>query len=291
MKKKINFIINPISGGINKQQFPSLIGQYIDRNQFDIEINFTKSAEHNIDLAKESALKKTDIVIAVGGDGTINNIAKHLINTGILFGIIPQGSGNGLARHLRIPMNNVKALQVINKLHRKNIDAGMANDEFFVNVAGAGFDAHVSWMFANAPKRGFVSYSKITLKEFANYKSLPYEIIVDGKSISKEAFIICIANGSQYGNNAFIAPKANLDDGLFDISIMKPFKTFQMPIIGLEMFLKRYHNSRYVDTLRGKEILLKRPESGVFNIDGEPVMMEKDIQFKILTEALKVIVP
>jgi diacylglycerol kinase (ATP) len=291
LKKKIAFIINPISGGINKQQFPSLIGRYLDRNQFDIEINFTRSAEHNLELAQEMVIKKKDIVVAVGGDGTINNIAKYLVNTGILFGIIPQGSGNGLARHLRIPLHNIKALQVINKLHRKNIDAGMANDTFFINVAGAGFDAHVSWMFANAPKRGFWSYSKITLTEFANYKPQQYELIVDGKSVSKDAFIICVANGSQYGNNAYIAPKANLDDGLFDISIMKPFKIHQMPIIGMELFLKKYNNSQYVDVLKGTNILIKRPEAGVFNIDGEPVLMEKDIQIKMLPEALKVIVP
>jgi diacylglycerol kinase (ATP) len=291
LKKKISFIINPISGGINKQHFPALIGRHLDRNLFDVEINFTRSAEHNLELAQEAATNKKDIVIAVGGDGTINNIAKYMVNTGILFGIVPQGSGNGLARHLRIPMDNVKAIKVINKLHRKNIDTGMANDQFFLNVAGAGFDAHVSWMFANAPKRGFWSYTKITLNEFAKYKPQAYELIVDGKSVTKDAFIICVANGSQYGNNAYIAPQANLDDGLFDISVMKPFKTYQMPAIGLEMFMKKYNNSRYVDALKGSDIIIKRPEAGVFNIDGEPILMEKDIHIKILPEALKVIVP
>jgi diacylglycerol kinase (ATP) len=291
VKKKIGFIINPISGGINKQHFPALIGRYLDRNQFEVEINFTRSAEHNLELAQEMAERKKDVVVAVGGDGTINNVAKYLVNTGILFGIIPQGSGNGLARHLRIPMNERKALKVINKLHRKNIDAGLANNVFFINVAGAGFDAHVSWMFANAPKRGFWSYTKITLNEFAQYKPLPYELQIDGHSITKEAFIICVANGSQYGNNAYIAPQANLDDGQFDISVMKPFKLHQMPVIGIEMFAKRYGNSKYVDSLRGKSILIKRPDAGVFNIDGEPMMMEKDIRIDILPEALKVIVP
>jgi YegS/Rv2252/BmrU family lipid kinase len=291
VKKTIAFIINPISGGINKQEFPSLIGRYLDRNQFDVEINFTRSTEHNIQLAKDAVQQQKDIVVAVGGDGTINNVAKQLVGTGILFGIIPQGSGNGLARHLRLPLDNRRALQVINKLHRKNIDTGMANDVFFINVAGAGFDAHVSWMFANAPKRGFWSYTKITLNEFAKYKSQSYELIVDGQSITKDAFIICVANGSQYGNNAYIAPQANLDDGFFDISVMKPFKTHQMPAIGLEMFLKKYNNSRYVDALKGSDVVIKRAEAGVFNIDGEPVMMDKDIHIKILPESLKVIVP
>jgi diacylglycerol kinase (ATP) len=291
LKKKISFIINPISGGINKQHFPALIGRTLDRNLFDVEINFTRSAAHNLELAQQAAEVKKDIVVAVGGDGTINNIAKYMVNTGILFGIVPQGSGNGLARHLRIPLDNTKAIQVINKLHRKNIDTGMANDQFFLNVAGAGFDAHVSWMFANAPKRGFWSYTKITLNEFANYKPQSYELVVDGKTITNDAFIICVANGSQYGNNAYIAPQANLDDGLFDISIMKPFKTYQMPVIGLEMFLKKYNHSKYVDALKGSDILIKRGEEGVFNIDGEPVMMGKDVHIRILPESLKVIVP
>ncbi len=291
MKKSISFIINPISGGINKQHFPALIGRYLDRNQFDVEINFTRSAEHNLELAQQAVEQQKNIVIAVGGDGTINNIAKYMVNTGILFGIVPQGSGNGLARHLKIPLDNVKALKVINKLHRKNIDTGMANDQFFLNVAGAGFDAHVSWMFANAPKRGFWSYTKITLNEFANYTPQSYELMVDGKTITKDAFIICVANGSQYGNNAFIAPQANLDDGLFDISVMKPFKTYQMPVIGMEMFLKKYNNSKYVDALKGTDIVIKRQEEGVFNIDGEPVMMGKDIVIKMIPESLKVIVP
>lgn len=291
MKKKIAFIINPISGGINKQEFPAMIGRHLDRNQFDVEINFTRSTEHNIQLAKDAVAQQKDIVVAVGGDGTINNVAKQLVGTGILFGIIPQGSGNGLARHLRLPLDTRKALHVINKLHRKNIDTGKANDEFFINVAGAGFDAHVSWMFANAPKRGFWSYTKITLNEFANYKPQSYELIVDGKSITKDAFIICVANGSQYGNNAYIAPQANLDDGQFDISVMKPFKTYQMPAIGLEMFLKKYNNSRYVDALKGSEVIIRRAEAGVFNIDGEPVMMDKDIHIKLLPESLKIIVP
>jgi diacylglycerol kinase (ATP) len=291
LKKKIAFIINPISGGINKEKFPSLIGRYLDRNQFEVEINFTRSAEHNLELAQQAVEQKKDVVIAVGGDGTINNVAKYMVNTGIIFGIVPQGSGNGLARHLRIPLNNMKALQIINKLHRKNIDAGMANDQFFLNVAGAGFDAHVSWMFANAPKRGFWSYTKITLNEFASYIPQSYELIVDGKTVTRDAFIICVANGSQYGNNAFIAPQANLDDGLFDISIMKPFKVHQMPVIGLEMFMKKYNNSRYVDALKGENIIIKRSREGVFNIDGEPVMMDKDIHIRLLPEALKVIVP
>ena len=291
MKKTLTFIINPISGGISKKELPSLINQYLDKKQFDVEIQFTGSAQHNLELAKEAVEKKTEIVVAVGGDGTINNVAKYLVNTGIAFGIIPQGSGNGLARHLNIPMDITKALQVINKLNTQNIDTGMANDVFFLNVAGAGFDAHVSMKFATAAERGFWSYTKITLNEFAKYKSRKYELLVDGKSIVKDAFIICVANGSQYGNNAYIAPQAKIDDGLFEISILKPFKLIQMPMIGLEMFTKKFGNSGYIDTLSCREVMIKREEAEVFNIDGEPVMMAKDILVRINPASLKMIIP
>ncbi len=274
MKKKIAFIINPISGGIKKEKFPALIGQHIDRNKFDVEINFTRSAQHNLELAQQAVEQKKDVVIAVGGDGTINNVAKYLVNTGIIFGIIPQGSGNGLARHLHVPADPRKALSLINQLNFRTIDTGMANEHFFINVAGAGFDAHVSWMFANAPRRGFLSYAKITLNEFANYKPRLYEINIDGKTIKQNAFIVCVANGSQYGNNAYITPAAKLSDGHFDIAILKPFKNRQMPLIGIELFAKKFNNSKYVDYYKGKEITIKRPSAEVFNIDGEPAEME-----------------
>ncbi len=291
MKKKITFIINPISGGIRKETFPSLIGKNIDSNKFDVEISFTRSAAHNLELAQQAVEQRKDIIVAVGGDGTINNVAKYVTGSESVFGMIPMGSGNGLARHLNIPLNNQKALQLINRQKSIKIDTGKANDDFFINVAGAGFDAHVSWMFANAPSRGFWSYAKITLNEFAQYKSREYELIIDGKSITEKAFLICVANGSQYGNNAFIAPTADLKDGIFEVSLLKPFKKRNMPFIGLEMFTKKFNNSKYVTTFRGKHIIIKRPDAEVVNIDGEPVMMEKLLDIKIVPASLQVLVP
>lgn len=291
LKKQITFIINPISGGIRKDQFPSLIGRLIDRNRFDVEINFTRSAAHNLELAEQALTQKKDVVVAVGGDGTINNIAKFLVNTPIIFGIVPQGSGNGLARHLHIPIDNVKALSLINQLNFRTIDTGMANEHFFVNVAGAGFDAHVSHMFAEAPKRGFWSYAKITLNEFARYKPRLYKINIDGQNLVLPAFIVCVANGSQYGNNAYIAPDAKLSDGLLDISIMKPFGIHQMPFIGASLFLKKFSQSPHIYYNKGSNITIIRPEAEVFNIDGEPVEMEKDIHIRIIPSSLHIIVP
>ncbi len=291
LRKTALFIINPISGGKNKRNIPALIEKTMDNNLYDIDIQFTESAEHNLELAQNAINRNVDILAAVGGDGTINNIAKYVSGSATSLAIVPLGSGNGLARHLKIPMHTQKALELINKGNIQTIDTGMANNQFFVNVAGIGFDAHVSWLFSTALTRGFISYTKITLKEFANYKPEKVTVIIDGIEMVKDAFILCVANGSQYGNNAFISPDADLSDGLLNISVMKPFNPFHLPIIGTQLFTKQFGNSRYIDVLSGKEIRIVRKEDGYLNIDGEPVKMDKEIDIKIIPKSLKVIIP
>ncbi len=290
MKKKLAFIINPISGGINKAGFPDLVKKEIDPQLFDYELFYTKSTEHNKELAKDCVAQQYDVVIAVGGDGTINNTAKYIAGTNVTFGIIPVGSGNGLARHLNLSMDQSKALQSINKLDTIQMDTGYANNEFFLNVAGVGFDAHVSWMFATAPKRGFWQYAKITLAEFSKYKARNYNIQIDGKQITESAFLVCVANGSQYGNNAYIAPTAIINDGVFEVTILKPFSILQMPQLGARMFNKTLHQSAQVKVLSGKHIIIKRENTEVVNIDGEPVMLDAELEIKLIPGNLKIIV-
>ncbi len=290
MKKKLAFIINPISGGISKAHFPALVEKYINKNIFDYDLFYTQSTEHNKDLAKMCVAQQYDAIVAVGGDGTINNTAKYIAGTDITFGIIPVGSGNGLARHLHLSMHQEEALKAINKFDYTYMDTGLANNEFFLNVAGVGFDAHVSWMFANAPKRGFWQYTKITLAEFAKYKARKYHITIDGESITENAFLVCVANGSQYGNNAYIAPTADINDGIFEVTILKPFKLHQMPQLGARIFNKTIHRSAQVKVLSGKKIVITREAAEVVNIDGEPVMMEQNIDVKIIPANLKIIV-
>lgn len=290
MKKKLAFIINPISGGISKANFPALVDKRINKNIFDYDLYYTQSTEHNKDLAKMCVAQQYDGIIAVGGDGTINNTAKYIAGTDIAFGIVPVGSGNGLARHLNLSMNQEQALTAINKFDFTYMDTGLANNEFFLNVAGVGFDAHVSWMFAKAPKRGFWQYTKITLAEFAKYKARKYHIKIDGESITEDAFLVCVANGSQYGNNAYIAPTADINDGIFEITILKPFKLHQMPQLGARIFNKTIHQSAQVKVLSGKQIIINREAAEVVNIDGEPVMMDANIDIKIIPANLKIIV-
>lgn len=290
MKKKLAFIINPISGGISKANFPALVDKRINKNIFDYDLYYTQSTEHNKDLAKMCVAQQYDGIIAVCGDGTINNTAKYIAGTDIAFGIVPVGSGNGLARHLNLSMNQEQALTAINKFDFTYMDTCLANNEFFLNVAGVGFDAHVSWMFAKAPKRGFWQYTKITLAEFAKYKARKYHIKIDGESITEDAFLVCVANGSQYGNNAYIAPTADINDGIFEITILKPFKLHQMPQLGARIFNKTIHQSAQVKVLSGKQIIINREAAEVVNIDGEPVMMDANIDIKIIPANLKIIV-
>lgn len=291
MKKRLAFIINPISGGINKSAFPQQVAQLLNTNLFDYELFYTTSTEHNKQLAQQCVTEKYDVVVAVGGDGTINNTAKYIAGTDVCFGLIPLGSGNGLARHHQLNPDIKKALRTLNQFNTVSIDTGTANGTFFINLAGVGFDAHVSWMFANAPKRGFVQYAKITLSEFAKYQSHEYELTIDGKTMHERAFIICVANGSQYGNNAFIAPTASTTDGLFEITIIKPFKVWQMPGLGMRMFNKSLLNSANTTHYSGKHVVIKRLHDGVVNIDGEPVMMPNEVDIKLIHQNLKMIVP
>jgi YegS/Rv2252/BmrU family lipid kinase len=291
LKKTITFIINPIAGGIQKEAFPLLIKRYVDSTRFDVDVHFTQSTEHNAELARQAVEQKKDIIVAVGGDGTINHVAKFVAGSSSTLALIPMGSGNGLARHLGIPLDQRKALQLIAGLKTISIDTGKINDEFFINLAGAGFDAHVSRMFSTAPQRGFWSYAKITLTEFARYRPRKYELLIDGRKIHEHAFLVCVANGSQFGNNAFIAPRASLTDGVLDVILLKPFRKRYMPFIGFDLFTRRFHKSGFASSHRGRHIVIKRADSEVVNIDGEPVMMENDLDIRINHASLKVIIP
>ncbi|MCC7533903.1 MAG: YegS/Rv2252/BmrU family lipid kinase [Bacteroidia bacterium] len=287
--KKIAFIINPISGGIPKGTIPDLIEKYIDKKRFEASIFFTKSTEHNQELAKQCVADNYDVIIAVGGDGTINNTAKYVVNSDSVFGIIPLGSGNGLARHLNISLNPEKAIQQVNNFNVYAMDTGSINGHFFLNVVGVGFDAHVTDLFAKAPKRGFWQYTKITLSEFAKYKAMEYKMEIDGKVVVRNAFLICVANGSQYGNNAYISPLSIVNDGEFEVSVLKPFKILQAPMLGVKIFNKNIHTSALVNVFKGSHIKITRNDTGVVNVDGEPYDMGKEIEIKLYAKSLKII--
>lgn len=291
MKKKILFIINPISGGRDKKRIPGLIDLYLNKDVFEHRISFTEKVEHGFMLAKAAIKDGYEVIVAVGGDGTVNEVAKALINTKIILGIIPFGSGNGLARSLKIPLKIVAAIKNINNFNIDTIDSASFNENFFFNVAGSGFDAHISQCFASNKIRGFIGYIRTTFKELRNYIPQKYTINLDGKEYLREAFIVSIANSSQYGNDAHIAPRADVKDGWLDVVVVKPIKWYKIPFIAVRMFTKTAESSKYVEMFRAKKIVIQREYDAAIHLDGEPRMEQQNLSIEILPLSVKVIVP
>jgi diacylglycerol kinase (ATP) len=289
LKANILFIINPISGGKKKQQIPALIDANLDRLKFNANYSFTSYIGHAAEIAEEAANKNFDIIVAVGGDGTINEIAGKIMQYNKVLGIIPFGSGNGLARALKIPMNTKKAIQVLNNFQVKTIDGAKLNDRYFFNMAGMGFDAQISAVFAGNKTRGLKGYIAMGLKEVTTYQPQTYQLEIDGVKYSKEAFIISIANSSQYGNNVHISPQSSLSDGVLDVCIVKPFALYKLPVLVYEMMRSKTHQSNMVEIIRGKNIKITRAKEDSVHLDGEPFFMGKIIEIAVIPAALNVI--
>lgn len=290
LKKNILFIINPISGGKNKSTFRKLAEANLDHSQFSSEYVFSQSVGHAHQLANQAVRDGFDVVVAVGGDGTINEVASAIEGSGTIMGIVPCGSGNGLARALKITLDRKAAIQTLNHFKIEKIDTGAFNDRSFYNMAGIGFDAHISSCFAKIAKRGFQGYVRTAFSEISKYEPEQYRIEIDGHAVERTAFMICLANSSQFGNNAHVAPKASLRDGLLDVCIIKPFPLYHFPVMGLHMFTKTADRSRYVEIIKGKDIRISRLVEGSVHVDGEPLQMGKELQVKVKPLNLQVLV-
>ena len=288
-KKKITFILNPISGTHSKDEIPAMIESTLDKERFDTEIVFTEYAGHAAEIAKQQAEAKTDIVVAVGGDGTVNEVARSLVHTDTALGIIPCGSGNGLARHLCIPMDTEKAIGIINQCQIEAFDFGVINDLPFFCTCGMGFDAFISLKFAEAGKRGPITYVENVLKEGLKYKPETYEIVDDQGTVYHKAFLIACANASQYGNNAYIAPGATMKDGELDVIIMEPFGMLDAPQIAADLFMKTLSNNSKIKTFRTKKIRIHRKQPGAIHYDGDPIMTGEDIEIHIEPMGIRIV--
>ncbi len=289
-KKNIAFIVNPISGTQDKAHIIELIDRHLDKNLFDYSVIRTEYAGHATVLAKSLAEKEScDAVIAIGGDGTVNEIARSLVHTPVAFGVIPCGSGNGLARHLHIPMDAVGAINVINRYEVKCLDYGKINDIPFFCTCGVGFDAFISSKFAHSGKRGMLTYLENTLLEGLKYKADSYEIEIEGESSKYKAFLIACANASQYGNNAYIAPSASMSDGLMDVTLMEPFNMLEAPQIAIQLFNRTLLQNSRIRTFRCKNIHIHREHPGVIHFDGDPTHAGTDIDVQLIEKGLNAI--
>lgn len=290
-KKRILFIVNPISGHRDKRRFREQVANVLGFENITYEIVFTERAGHATALAEE-AVGDYDIVAAVGGDGTLNEVARGLVGTETVLAVIPCGSGNGLARCLHIPLNTDKALRLLTQGRIQRIDTGTVNGQLFLSVAGIGLDAQTAQDFAQDPRRGFITYAHYAVSNYLHPKPETVSITFDGREpITCSPMLITFANSNQFGYNAVIAPHASLQDGLLDTCILNRPPLPVVPDIVAKLMDGRIDKSRYLKEIQGAHITVERPAAGVVNIDGEPVMMDANLDIRIEPLNLKVLAP
>ena len=273
-----------------KSTLPEYITHTLSKEMWSPTIAHTQYAGHATELARSYAEAGYDAVVAVGGDGTINEVARGLRDTSTAMGILPMGSGNGLARHLAIPMDIYQAVELLNHCETKRLDYGLANDQLFMSTCGAGFDAMVANSFAGSKQRGVISYLKIILRLVFTYRPQSYHLTGDQVDVSAKAFLITFANANQWGNAAQIAPKADLQDGLMDIMMMSPYALWGWLPLSVRLFRGNIDESPLMRTFRASRIVLHNDTTLPFHIDGDPIMMEGDVTIRIIKGGLCVLI-
>jgi YegS/Rv2252/BmrU family lipid kinase len=288
---KVIFIVNPIAGSRQKEFILESIRQQMSSKLY--EICYTEYPGHAYDIALEKVEQGLKWIVAVGGDGTVNEVASALVNTQSRLGIIPAGSGNGLARHLGIPLQVPEALAMI-QIHKDQIiDAGKVNGKYFFCTCGTGFDASVGKKFSRDSRRGMLSYVRATIHQYINYSPKTYILKTNHKKIKLKAFLVTFANAGQYGNNAYIAPNAVINDGMLDLCILRPFPRTSTLTMGLRLFFKNIDQSPYLEVMRVKKASLKRKGHSkiTIHLDGEPMTLRGPLKVRVVPEALHVMVP
>jgi len=282
---KIRFIINPVSG-VGKQIG---IEDFIANQISNYDIVYTKKAGDATEICKQAVSENIDAVIAVGGDGTVNECVRGLVNTSTALGVIPCGSGNGFAYHIGMERKIEKAITQLRNPTIDTIDSCSANGINFVNVSGIGFDAHIANLFSNLKKRGFINYVKLILKEL-NYTAQIYTINYDGIQRRVKAYMISFANASQYGNDAKISPSADIKDGLIDFVVVKNFPKWKIPYFLYRIAKGKVHLSKYVEIIKCEKMEINT-DNTLLHLDGEPYKTNNPIEIKILPKSLKILSP
>lgn len=289
MKKKTAIIVNPISGIGRQKKIEFLLKDNLNQDLFDYTVRYTEHIHHGTDLAREAVDQGFDCVVAVGGDGSVNDVAQGLKDSGVTMGIIPCGSGNGLARTLKIPLKPALAIRMLNQMNEIAIDSIVINDSWLcVNAAGVGFDAYIARLMHAAKTRGFAAYTNLILREYASYKCNNYRLTIDDRTIERSAWFIAVANGRQYGYNLAVAPKAQLCDGLIDISIIDKIPLDHIPITAPMAFMNLLDHSQHVEMFRGKEIIIEGNVHKWVNIDGEGENLGKELHFVNHPQSVKI---
>ncbi len=284
------FLINPHSGVFSKEDLPRLIDKYVDHEKFSVAIRTTEYAGHANELATRAGLEGVDMVVAVGGDGTVNEVARAIVHTPTALGIIPCGSGNGLARHLLLPINVRKCINILNSFEVHPLDYGTIEAHPFFCTCGVGFDALISKRFATSTRRGPIKYAENVLQEVLAYQRETYELETAERKTVYDAMLVTCANASQYGNNAYIAPQASMSDGMLDVIIIKPLDLIEASQVSIEIFNKTLHQNERIETFRTKALTIHRVAPGVIHYDGDPAYAGTDVDIAICERGINVIV-
>lgn len=288
--KKVLFIINKFAGGGFTAGYEQLIRDRCADNQVEPVIEYTKGPGDATNLAREGSRLDYTMIVAVGGDGTLNEVAKGLLHTTMPLGILPRGSGNGLARHLGIPLSIERSLSTLFSGEVGDIDTFTLNDKLSLNVSGIGFDGRIANLFGGKTKRGLSGYVRLTMQEFFAFSEFEAEIYLNGTTLRRKAFIIAIANSSQYGNNAFIAPKASVSDGILHINVLRKVAPYRLDFL-YALFSKSIDRTSVAEILEVRSFRVRTPVPVPFHVDGEPGGTATDFDVAIDPASLRVVFP
>ena len=274
-----------------QKKIENVIESKIDHSLIDYTIQYTERIHHGRELAQAAVEQGVyDAIVAVGGDGSVNDIAGALVGSDIALAIIPCGSGNGLARNLKIPLTPAHAIEVINHFKMAEIDTIDVNGHIVASIAGIGFDAHVARRMKLAKVRGLQAYAKIIVADYTTYKEHTYKLIIDGKEIERQAWFISFANSNQFGYNTTIAPMAQLDDGLIDICIVDRIPLLHLPLTAPLLYLNHFQLSQHVEYYKAHEVTVLNNKEKWVNIDGEGESIGEELHFVNNRKNLKIIV-
>ncbi len=288
---KALLIINPISGTSSKEGLENAVIESLSPEGWEIDADTTKCHGDATRLALHAVENHYDAVFAAGGDGTVNETAAALRETDTVLGIIPCGSGNGLARHAGIPAGIREGIEVIKENNPVAADYMTVNDIPCFCTFGVGFDAAVSSAFARHKKRGKLTYIKSTFETYRTFKPELYTIEMNGEVLREKAFLVAVCNASQYGNNAYIAPHASITDGLLDVTLIHSGNTLTTALVGVDLLTGMLEKNALIDTIRTSELIIRRKEPGAVHIDGEPMELGTELVIKCHPGRLNLFMP
>ncbi len=288
-KSTIWFVINPISGTRRKKKLPNLIRKYLNHDKFSYKIYYSRYKGHAGEIAREAVNENIDVVCAVGGDGSVHEIGINLIHSKTTLAIIPWGSGNGISNHMGIPLRTIRALACLNRFDSIHIDTVSVNDSHFLGIGGYGIDAFIAKKFDQTKKRGLKTYIKHTVKEFYKFKPIDVSIEIGQEHKRVKAFLLSVANTSEFGNRFALSPKSSVQDGVLEMIIVKPFPKWTSPFLVARFLRKKGDKSKFVETISFKKAILNLSDD-LAHYDGEHIKENKTIKIEVVPRSLKIVV-